>query len=466
MRRVVILLIVMCCLLVVVPVLGMSSVPYMGQVFMTNTPRPATDKPINFVTNTPSGPTATPSETYTPSLTPSATFTNTATFTPTFTPTATYTPTATFTPTYTPSPTPTPNGPFVYPDGVNSLTGLPYPDEAAQNRRNLIVKISNYPPVVRPQTGINLADVVFELEAEGGVTRFAAIYRSNAPTVVGSVRSARLVDIHLIRMYNALLAYSGTSEPIQNLILSSDFVYQTFSPLKGDNCENAGFCRDTSLNVDFEHTLFLNTQTLYELATRRDVNRPFRARGFAFSEFPDPNGMPAVDIYYDWWGQADARWQYDPQTGHYVRYTDGIAHYDKGDGQQIWADNLVYLEVEHRRRPDLFPPGANYESIEINFGLAEGSTEPAQGRAYVFRDGLFYTGFWRRQDENGGSAIQLIYPGAPVPIMLKPGRTWVTVVRGINAVVVSDQYTDMDALARQLALTPSPTIDPATTTGD
>ncbi len=466
MRRVVLSCVLMCCLLVVVPVLGMSSVPRGEQIFATNTPRPATDKPINFVTNTPSGPTATPSATFTPSLTPSATYTSTPTYTATLTPTSTFTPTATYTPTFTPSPTPTPNGPFVYPDGVNSLTGLPYPNEEAQNRRNLIVKISNYPPVVRPQTGINLADVVFEMEAEGGVTRFAAIYRTNAPTVVGSVRSARLADIHLIRMYNALLAYSGTSEPIQNLILSSDFVFQTFSPLKGDNCENAGFCRDTSLQVDFEHTLFLNTQTLYDLATRRDVNRPFRARGFAFSEIPDPNGVPAVDIYYDWWGQADARWQYDPQTGHYVRYTDGVAHYDKGDGEQIWADNLVYLEVEHRRRPDLFPPGANYESIEINFGLAEDSTDPAQGRAYVFRDGLFYTGFWRRQDENDGSAIQLIYPGAPVPIMLKPGRTWVTTVRGINAVVVSDQYTDMEALARQLALTPSPTIDPATTTGD
>lgn len=454
MRRIVLLLAGMCCLLVAVPVFGGSSLPYREQVFVTNTPRPATDKPISFVTNTPQGPTPTAS------LTPTATPTATATYTPTFTPTATYTPTS------TPSPTPTPNGPFSYPDGVNSLTGLRYLNEEAQNRRNLIVKVSNYPPVVRPQTGLNLADVVFEMEAEGGVTRFAAIYRTNAPTTVGSVRSARLADLHLIRMYNAMLAYSGTSEPIQDIILSSDYVFRTFSPLKGDNCDNAGFCRDESLDVDFEHTLFLNTQTLYDLATRREVNRPLRARGFAFSEIPDANGTPAVDIYYDWWGQADARWQYDPETGHYVRYADGVPHIDRGDGEQLWADNLVYLEVEHRRRPDLFPAGANYESIEINFGLEPESTDPAQGRAYVFRDGQFYTGFWRRQDENDGSAIQLIYGGSPVPIMLKPGRTWVTPVRGINSVLVSDQYTDMAELGRILSLTATPTIDPATTTGD
>jgi len=53
-----------------------------------------------------------------------------------------------------------------------------------------------------------------------------------------------------------------------------------------------------------------------------------------------------------------------------------------------------------------------------------------------------------------------------VPIMLKPGRTWVTPVRGINSVLVSDQYTDMAELGRILSLTATPTIDPATTTGD
>jgi predicted phosphohydrolase len=65
---------------------------------------------------------------------------------------------------------------------------MPYPDAAAKNRRNLIVKISNYPPIVRPQTGVNLADVVYEYEVEGGVTRFAAIYRSNMPSRVSSQR--------------------------------------------------------------------------------------------------------------------------------------------------------------------------------------------------------------------------------------------------------------------------------------
>jgi hypothetical protein len=401
--------------------------------FYTNTPRPS---PVVFATNTPSGPTSTPTATSTPSHTP------TVTPTPSATPTATFTPTDTPSPTNTPSPTPTPNGPFIYPEGVNSLTGLPYPNEEAQNRRTLIVKISNYPPVVRPQTGINQADVVFEFEAEGGVTRFAAIFRSNAPERVGSVRSARLADLEMVVMFNALLAYSGTSEPIQDMILEQEWVYQAFSPLKGDN-ENAGFTRDQELledpDVDLEHTMFLNTQTLYELATRRNVNVGYPARGFAFSEEPVEGGTPIQDVFIDWYGQTDARWQYDEETGRYLRFTDGVPHFDKGDGQQLWVDNVVVIEVPHVERPDLFPEDANYQSLGIELW--------DQGRAYVMRDGVLYHGFWRRDErQRPGDALQLIF-GNNAPITLEPGRTWVAVVRWLGDTTISETKVDVTATA-------------------
>jgi len=432
-------------LTVIVALLAVA-VPHLGAVskvaaqFETNTPPPDV---INFATITPRV-TPTPSLTLTPSLTPSNT------------PTATLTPSNTPTPTHTPTPTPTPNGPFSYPEGVNPLTGKPYGSQEAMNRRNLIVKISNYPPIVRPQTNVNLADVVYEVEAEGGVTRFAAIFRENMPDKVGSVRSARLFDLELIAMYDSLLAYSGTSEPIQKLILGSEYVWQFFSPLKGDN-ENAGFQRFPRDGLAFEHTMFLNTQTLYALATERQVNVPRRAKGFAFSEIPDPNGQPANDIQVRWYGQIDARWQYDPATGRYLRWTDGVPHTDAATGEQLWADNLVIIEVAHNRRPDLFPEGASYESLEIALFPRERLPEDQQYmRAVLVRDGQAYYGYWQRRDENPGSALQLIY-GNNTPMMMKPGRTWVSVVRSVNNASISETYADMAATATAAALTPSPT---------
>lgn len=427
-----------------------------GQGFATNTPAadpfaqpsPAPTEPAagnlpqpggGFFTNTPDGPTSTPS--------PSPT--STATSTPS--PTASFTPTPSFTPSNTPTPTPTPIGPFSYPEGINPLTGLPYPDEEAVARRNLIVKISNYPPIVRPQYGVNSADVVYEYEAEGGVTRFAAIFRSQAPERVGSIRSARLIDMELTTMYRALLAYSGTSEPIQQLLLGEEFFeFQILSPLVGHDCDRDGFCRDTTLGEDvpFEHTLFGDTTKFWETATRQNVNTGYQARGFAFSEDMNPNGQPAPDIFIDWYGQTDARWQFDAASGRYLRFTDSIAHFDKLDGQQLWTDNIIIIEVPHEERPDLFPPGATYASLDIQIW--------DQGRAIVLRDGMAYQGFWRRENRNPGSALQVIY-GDNTPIMLKPGRTWVEVVRWLGDTVISEQAPDMAATGTVIAQTPSPT---------
>lgn len=409
--------------------------PAAAQLFNTNTPEP---EPIVFFTNTPLGPTKTP--------TPTATATYTATFTPT----------NTSTPTNTPTPTPTPNGPFSYPDGVNPLTGQMYPNEEARNRRNLIVKISNYPPIVRPQTNVNMADVVFEVEAEGGVTRFAAIFRSQLPDLIGSVRSARLLDLELVPMFQALLAYSGTSDPIQNLILSSPYTYQTFSPLKGDN-EDAGFIRVPQEGKAFEHTLFLQPALLLEKATRRGVNTPYKPFGFAFADSPDPGGEPATDIFIDWYGQTDARWQFDAETGRYMRYTDGLIHTDAATGEQLWADNLIIIEVPHNNRPDLFPEGATYTSLEIALW--------DQGRAYLVRDGVFYQGWWRRRDREPGSALQIIY-GNNTPIMMKPGRTWVSVVRYLGDALITDQQADMAATATAIFSVATSTPDPAGDVGD
>ena len=434
--------------------------------FATNTPmadaptKPVSTDPslgiqansnIGFATNTPPGPTNTP----TPTLTPSAT--------PTHTPTITPSPTATFTPTNTPTPTPTPIGPFSYPPGVNPLTGMLYPNEEAIQRRNLIVKISNFPPLVRPQHNVNQADVVYEYEAEGGVTRFAAIYRSNAPELVGSIRSARLIDIELATMYRALLVYSGTSEPIQNILTGEDFFeYQLISPSVGhsensNNCDSTPFCRDNARlaeGIPREHTLFGNTQQMWQTATNQGTNTGYAAFGFAFNEKADLNGLPANDIYVEWWGQTNARWQYDSSTGRYVRFTDGQVHIDAADGEQLWTDNLVIIEVPHVERPDLFPPGANYTSLGIELW--------DQGFAYVVRDGQVYQGYWRRRSQEPGQALQLIY-GDNTPIMMKPGRTWVTVVRGLGTALISEDYADVQATATVIALTPSPTpYDPET----
>ena len=334
-------------------------------------------------------------------------------------------------------------GPIRYPRGINPLTGLPYPSEDARMRRNLIVKVSNWPPKVRPQYAINQADLVYELESEGGVTRFAAVFRSNAPQKVGSVRSARLIDMELLTMHAALLAYSGTSGPVREIYKDRVNRFLLLSPSLGDNCESAGFCRDqTVIDRGYEHTLFGDTRQMWQAATRREVNIGYRAVGFAFDLYADPGGTSAQDIYINWYNRTNARWQYDEASRRYLRFSDGLPHFDAADDNQLWADNLVMLQVFHNRRPDLFTPGAINESFEVALW--------GQGRAYVMREGKLYEGYWRRRSQNRGAALSLVYADES-PIQLKPGRTWVTVMRSLDHVVVSTVQANMRATATAIA---------------
>lgn len=329
-------------------------------------------------------------------------------------------------------------GPWEYPYGINPLTGLPYPSEEALQRRNLIVKISNWPPEVRPQHGINQADLVIEYEAEGGVTRFAGIYRNNAPAQVGSIRSARLLDIELINMYAALLAYSGTSQPIREIYLNSAIRPLLLSPSLGHNCDNAGFCRDGSITgLGYEHTLFGDTSKMWNLATLRNQNIGYRANGFAFGLGPLEGGIPARDVYLNWYDRTDARWQYDEASKRYLRYSDGVAHTDALDSEQLWADNLVILQVRHNRRPDLFTRGSIDESYEVALW--------GQDATYVMRDGKLYQGIWWRRNQNRGEALRLTFPNGD-PIRLTPGRSWITIVQTLESVTFSAELTKMPAV--------------------
>lgn len=325
-------------------------------------------------------------------------------------------------------------GPWEYPSGVNPLTGLAYPSDEAMSRRNLIVKVSNWPPKVRPQHALSLADLVYEYEAEGGVTRFAALYRNNAPAQIGSVRSARLLDIELISMYAALLAYSGTSRPIHDIYMNSNFRPLLLSPSLGDNCEQAGFCRDASLSYrGYEHTLFGDARQMWQLATRRNLNVGYRANGFAFSLQPNQGGTEARDVYINWYDRTDVRWQYDESSRRYLRYADGTPHVDAIDNAQLEADNLAFIKVAHNRRPDLFAHGAIDESYELALR--------GRGPAYVLRDGLLYVGFWWRRSQSRGEALRLIFANGD-PILLKPGRTWITITRSLDWARISSDLAD------------------------
>lgn len=114
----------------------------------------------------------------------------------------------------------------------------------------MAIKISNAPAgYVRPQSGLNAADIIFEHITEAVVTRFTAIFYSELPESVGPIRSARLVDVELPAMYDAALSYSGTSAGVGNRLFQSDFASRVIST------NTPGYYRTGDESKPYEHTL-------------------------------------------------------------------------------------------------------------------------------------------------------------------------------------------------------------------
>src|SRR5665213_2378732 len=88
------------------------------------------------------------------------------------------------------------------------LTGLPDPSGLSVKRPALTVKIENTPQAL-PQWGVDQADVVYEEIVNGGITRLAAVFNSQAPAKVGPVRSVRPTDTQVVFPLGGIFAFSG-----------------------------------------------------------------------------------------------------------------------------------------------------------------------------------------------------------------------------------------------------------------
>ena len=333
-------------------------------------------------------------------------------------PTATSQPTSTLTP--APSPTPTPMSLIPTAEDVCPLTGLKVDDASVLERRPLAIKVSNAPPVVRPQAGLSFADWVFEHYAEAGLTRFTAIYLSHDAEWVGSVRSARLIDLALPRIFKAALVFSGASGGVKQHIREAEFFDRVLSPDFGMSDLEPPFARIESPEKSFEHTLFANTQQLWEVVERKGLDERQELSFWAFSEEPPPDGRPTTRIVVPYRPEiASAEYEYDPEQGLYLRSVLGAPHLDELTGEQLTAANVVVLYVNHVDT-DIVEDSTGsviYYSIEIQLW--------GQQPATVYRDGMAYDVQWVRPSDEDPLRIT-DFEGDDFP--LKPGTVWVQVV--------------------------------------
>ncbi|MEM7797887.1 MAG: DUF3048 domain-containing protein [Chloroflexota bacterium] len=299
-------------------------------------------------------------------------------------------------------------------DNRNPLTGE-IVDPALLQRRPLAIKVSNSPPLfVRPQSGLNKADIVFEHITEGNLTRFTLIVYGDNPSQVGPIRSARLIDAELPAMYDAGLVYSGASTGVNSKLFSSDFAGRIIGTGEG------GYFR-TGEDKPTEHTLYGRPDELRQVLAGKGENRtPAFGERMNFSSVPPEGGRAASEITLDFKFER-VSWRYDPETNRYYRTAGNVPHNDGLTGEQVSAANIVVPFANHVDDPNVCEEIRNDQcyllSVEVQLW--------GQGDVVVFRDGQRYDGTWRRENRND---MLTFYDGAGNEIPLQIGNSWIEVM--------------------------------------
>lgn len=303
----------------------------------------------------------------------------------------------------------------------------------------LAVKIDNAAPA-RPQAGLQEADIVYEELAEGGITRFLAVFHCSGQVEVGPVRSARLVDADILREYQPVLfAYSGANSQVRSKVASTggivDLPHGRYGKVYRRKKGRPG-----------PHDLFT---TVGELRALSDAGGPPHT-GLTFApanppEAPpegsagsgagpagpagDAAGSPSEEtaragavVSFTFAGSQPTRYVFEESSGDYLRFHGEVPHLVDG-GRQLRVTNVVVIKVRVRRG----------EIRDAAGNLSPEITVVGSGEAWVFTRGSVAPLRWTRDSlsdrmtlTNGAGRVQL-----------SPGNTWIHLLPSDRTVSVT-----------------------------
>jgi hypothetical protein len=284
---------------------------------------------------------------------------------------------------------------------IAPLTGLPDPGGAALKRPALTVKIENTPEAL-PQWGIDQADVVYEEIVNGGITRLAAIFNSQAPAKIGPVRSVRPTDTQVVWPLGGIFAFSGGApyaitsiETVPGLKLVDEDVAD----------ETSAMYRDPNLYPP--HNLFGVGPALFAIG---GTPAPPPALFTYRSAGEKLKGTKVASFVVNFPSIYPVTWTWDATSQSWDRTLFGKADVT-GTGVRESPKNVVVMYVNY----------VNGIGTLNSYADLQGS-----GTADIFTNGKEVTGTWSR----GASMSDIItYQNAKgASIDLTPGQTWVEIL--------------------------------------
>jgi hypothetical protein len=289
---------------------------------------------------------------------------------------------------------------------VSGLTGMPVTEE--QSKLPVTGVMIENSPDARPQSALYDAGVVYEAIAEGGITRFLALFQEAKPGYIGPVRSVRPYYLDFLVPYDAPITHAGGSG-------------QALAEIKAqgikdiDHGANAGAFQRVGSRFA-PHNLYTSREALLTVHGQRGYYTS-TFTGFKRKEEP-PKPVPTsktIDLNISSY-LYNPTFAYDPGTNSYLRSQAGRPHIDEKAGKQINPKVVVILVMSH-----------SYAGIYSVYGTTPG------GKAYFAQDGVVTEGTWEKADRK----TQFTFKDANGQVQgLNPGQTWVSIVSDPSAVIV------------------------------
>lgn len=286
---------------------------------------------------------------------------------------------------------------------ASTLSGLQV-DPAINDRPVTAVMIENSPDA-RPQSGLDQAGVVFEAIAEGGITRFLALYQDTAPDYLGPVRSVRPYYLQWLHGFDAAVAHVGGSP-------------QALADIKAwgvkdlDQFANSGsYTRISSRYAP--HNVYTSIANLNGIEAKKGYGA---SRFTGFPRKPDtPSKQPdarTIDLAISS-GLYNSHFDYDPANNRYIRSQGGAPHMQLNrDGTQVQITPRVVIALTMQK-------GVEPDDLHTAY------TTIGSGAMYVFQDGIMQQGTWSKT----AGASQFTFADAQnKPLKLNAGQTWITVL--------------------------------------
>jgi uncharacterized protein YxeA len=283
------------------------------------------------------------------------------------------------------------------------LTGL-YIDKEKLNDRPIVVMLDNYYKA-RPQAGLSDADMVYEVLAEGNITRYMAVIYTNKPKTIGPIRSSRPYFIDKALEYDPLYVHVGGSEQAKKDIRS-------FKMADIDGLSSAGDIFWRKKHKSKPNNMYSSFEAIMKQGKRRKYNKNGSFETLQFNEEDkDIDGKDLTDIKIPYRGKKYVSgFQYNKEDGLYYRYVNNKPHLDEASNIHLTAKNIIVQYCDKR----------TIDSVgRLEMDLV------GEGKALYITNGKSMDVKWKKPSRK---ALTRFYDLSGNEIKFNPGITWYQIV--------------------------------------